>query len=170
GFNQQNQSLRLDSVAWISLNGGIIIRNEISLVQEALVDAPAISAPTGGPGGFGGGTGNRPGGPTANPGGASTAGAGVFVPVYDPQRDEKGNWSVFSFVQQQTPPSGPPPGFRPPGLPPGARIPGGFPGGPGGQTGFGGPQQQQTQQTQQPRPAGRQIIRVSLNAVIELER
>jgi len=165
GFNQQNQSLRLDSVAWISLATGVIVRHEITLVQEALIDNPEpVSQP-----GVAAGGGVRPGqgGVTPVPGNGQQGGGiqnDSIIPVYDPHKDEEGNWRVYRLQVQNggVPPSGPPGQFRGgpgPGIP---RGPGpGVPGGPG----FNGPQPVQAT----PRAVGKQIVRVSLSAVIQLE-
>jgi len=162
GFNQQNQSLRLDSVAWLSLASGTIMRHEISLVQEALVEGAASTSthPQTGTAASPGSRGVRPGsrGGGRNSGDDGDAGGDFsFTPVYDPQRDPDGRYSVFSVAAQDRP-SGPPPGFfggsgRPTGAPGGGR-PGTIPGVP-----------------QSPaKPAGKHIVRVTLNALIELER
>ena len=161
GFNQQNQSLRLDSVAWITIKGGIILRHEISLVQEALVDSNLQIGPAAGfPGRGGAGSGSG-----ANGGSSQGQGsADFFSPVYDPHRDQDGKWSMFKLVPQQPPSGGPPRGFGPGNLPPGV------PPGSGGRFMGGPPTNNDQSQQNQVRPVGRQIIRVSLNAVIELER
>ena len=156
GFNQLNRSLRLDSVAWISLNGGVILRHEINFVQEALVDGTPGSF---GPATPGAGTGRQGSGSGANPDKGSTGQIDWMKPIYDPQRDANGNWSLVSLAQQ--PPSGSQfGGGRPPE---GGRFMGGVPPTGTDQTGRGN-------QVTRPRPVGRQIIRVSLNAVIELEK
>lgn len=172
GFNQQNQSLRLDSVAWLSLSGGTIMRHEISLVQEALVEgAPsAASSQSGAPAGVGsrgGRPGARGGGPGARGGGPGAGGdvdggsdERTFSPVYDPQRDPDGRYSLFTLALQDRP-SGPPPGFFGGSGGEGGR-PRGVPG--GGQGTIPGVPQTPS------KPAGKHIVRVTLNALIELER
>lgn len=165
GFNQQNQSLRLDSVAWITLNTGVIVRHEINLVQEALVDVPISAAP------------QAPGAGTQGPAGSPVRSSGTergavsvdaITPIYDPHKDENGTWQVFRLNAQQGPGGGTTSGSG--AFPPGGGVQsgrGGFPGGrvaPGASgPGFGAPAQPAA------RPVGRQIVRVSLSAVIQLE-
>lgn len=162
----QASSVSLESLVWLALDRGVLVRQEMILTQESIVDVPVNTGVSGGTG-FGG-TGFPGGGPPGAPGrggiGGKGAGGGADVsdlnrpglPSFDldPRVDDNGNVSLF----QQRP--GRPGGGRP-GAPPGAFGPPpgtGLPG-KGGATGGGA-----TGQAMQ-----KQIVRLSATIVMELE-
>lgn len=153
GFNSgQNQSLKLESTIWVSIKSGLMIRQELELAQEALINVVVPSA-------SGAATGAGAGRNGAAPPGVRRRGrqsAGFMTPALQPKITEAGDLELFNF-QQGLPPSGAPPGFQPQGggIPPSANMGGG--GVPGAAAA----------------PAGvttKQILRVSMRLTIELER
>lgn len=175
GFQEgQANSAKIESHVWLALDRGIVVKQELLLTQESLVD---VAVNSGGGGGFGGPPmGGKSGGPAVGSfggkgAGGGAAGAGFDRPgipdfVVNPTVNADGKVSLF---QQRPGGRGFGPGVgRPPsgGLPPGAYGPGGQrpPGVPG--TGFpsGGGAPGGTGQATQ-----KQIVRLSASIVMELE-
>ncbi|MBX3111968.1 MAG: hypothetical protein KF857_08160 [Fimbriimonadaceae bacterium] len=164
----QANSVKVESLVWLAMDRGLVIRQELNVTQESLVEV-AVSSGVGGGTGFGGPSGGPAG--LSGAGGAGRGGKGGFgdgaadinrpdLPNFflDPRIDENGQIHMF----QQGP--GRPPGAGFPGMQgKGGGAPGrpGAPGGtgfPGGATGGGGGQATQ-----------KQIIRVNASIIMELE-
>ncbi len=155
--------LEVEQLFWFDIDRGVIVRREVNLMQESVVEA--ASQTFGGPaGGFGGGPADgRGGGFDGAEGGDERSFRWTFDPHIDPVRGP-------SFFRQFGPPAGggqrgggPQGPGRPggPGGPAGFGSPGGGQGGPqGGFGGFGNPGGQQTT---------RQIVRLRVSRVFELE-
>jgi len=161
-------SVKIESLVWLAMDRGLVIRQELVLSQESLVDVAVntgggFGGPSGGPAGLSGAGG---GGVRGGKGGFGGGEADVNRPALpnitiDPRLDENGRVQLFQQGRRGGGAAGQgrPPGL-PPGVPPGAGgFPGpggtGFPG--GGATGGGGAATQ------------KQIIQLNARIIMELE-
>jgi hypothetical protein len=144
--------LEVEQLFWFDIDRGVIVRREVNLMQESVVEAATqnFGGPVGGPGGFSG--------PGAGGFDRDADGDSRFMTrwSFDPHIDPERGPAFFRQLGGQRRGGG----ATGPGGPQGPQGPAGF-GGPGPQGGFGGfgGGQQTT----------RQIVRLRISRVFELE-
>ncbi|MBS1724066.1 MAG: hypothetical protein JSS66_14065 [Armatimonadetes bacterium] len=177
-------NIKLENKLWFAIDRGAVVRMEVSMTQESLVEVGGSGAGAGSPGGNTGGTGGSSGGGkrmglgTGDDGGGPSVGGGMITdPVgkmfdFRPNVDENGNMTLFQVGRGRGQRGG---GGRAGG--PGAGGIGGEPG--GGEQGSRGAQNPGGNQ-----PGGRfgqrgsggasgprkMVMRVRLSYVAELEQ